>query len=76
MTLEEAINHAENMAPLNFGVSYCSPGFSNLIYYVIKWNNEFSVCSNSYIRQHQEVEWIYNTRDKIIIDNGRLEDKI
>lgn len=66
MNLDEAITHAENLAPKNKGVLPGDAAYSNLIYYVSKWNGDYCVFSNSYIERHSNVEWIYNTRYKMI----------
>lgn len=54
------------LAPENKGLSYGDGGFSSLVYYVIPWNDGYSVCSDSKIKKHPDTKWVYNTRDKKI----------
>jgi O-acetyl-ADP-ribose deacetylase (regulator of RNase III) len=67
VNLNEAIRHAEMLAPKNKGAQPGKPGFSNLIYYVCPWNDGYSVCSDSHIKRHPDIKWVYNTRDKQIM---------
>ena len=64
MNLIEAINHAEMMAPKNKGVFPGDAGYSNLVYYVCPWNDEYCVCPGSHIKKHSNIKWVYNTKDK------------
>jgi len=65
VNLKEAIEHAERMAPINEGVPMSSPGFSNLVYYVCPWNDEYIVRPGSKIKRHPHIKWVYNTKDKM-----------
>lgn len=64
MNLKEAIKWAERDKTSLFG-----DGNSKLVYYVIPWNDDYCVVSNSHIERNPDIEWVYNTKDKEIIDN-------
>lgn len=75
MNLKEAINHAERLAPKNKGISESSLGFSLIVYYVCPWNEGYMVCPDSQIKRHPDIKWIYNTKDKIIMENWKIKYK-
>ena len=64
MNLEEAIAHAERMAPENKGLSVGHPAFCHFVYYVCPWNDGYIVHQDSHISVHADIDWVYNTRDK------------
>lgn len=71
MNLEEAIRWAERDTTSLFGRG----GGSKLTYYVCRWNDEYIVNSNSYMDRHPYVKWVYNTIDKVIIDEEEIKNR-
>jgi|APSaa5957512535_1039671.scaffolds.fasta_scaffold19919_8 hypothetical protein len=33
-----------------------------LVYYVIKWNDEYCVVSHNHIKRHPNTKWVYKTQ--------------
>ncbi len=59
------------MAPKNKGVFPGDAGYSNLVYYVCPWNDEYCVYSSSHIQRHSNIKWVYNTKDKIVMETSK-----
>ncbi|MEK6829553.1 MAG: hypothetical protein AABY15_05535 [Nanoarchaeota archaeon] len=68
MDLIEAITHAEKLAPKNKGLTVGNAAFSNLVYYVAKWNDGYCVFTEPHIKKHPNIKWVYNTREKKMED--------
>ncbi len=61
------------MAPKNKGVFPGDAGYSNLVYYVCPWNDEYCVYSSSHIQRHSNIKWVYNTKDKIVMETSKKD---
>jgi len=59
VNLKEAIEWAERDISSMFG-----KGDSTLVFYVYPWNDGYCVCSDSKIKRHPHIKWVYNTKDK------------
>jgi len=71
MNIREAINWAER--PLMGENAELKDGFVRyrfVHYYVVPWNDGYSVVPETQIERHPNIEWVYNTREKKV-RNGK-----
>ena len=60
MNLEEAIKWAERDVTNLSGIVEAK----TIVYYVVPWNDGYVVLTESHIKRHPDIKWVYNTKDK------------